>query len=171
MHLTFSLVSSESLPLLQKLAKSTFAAAFESQNNPEDFEQYLESAFSLETLAEENETNGTYFYFANLGERVIGYFKINEFNAQTELQEQHGIELERIYLVEQYQSNGFGKQILQKVESIARQKSKSYLWLGVWECNTDAIKFYERHGFIKFDTHPYFIGNDEQTDWLMKKTL
>ena len=45
---------------------------------------------------------------------------------------------------------------------------KTWLWLGVWQQNVNAVKFYERHGFTKFDTHSFYIGNDRQTDWLMR---
>jgi ribosomal protein S18 acetylase RimI-like enzyme len=46
--------------------------------------------------------------------------------------------------------------------------NKRYLWLGVWEHNRGAIRFYERHGFVKFGEHPYYVGNDCQTDWMMR---
>ena len=63
---------------------------------------------------------------------------------------------------------GLVKAILDEIISLCRTKKVAFLWLGVWEANRAAIRFYERHGFKKFGEHPYFIGEDKQTDWLMK---
>ncbi len=43
-----------------------------------------------------------------------------------------------------------------------------WLWLGVWEKNEPAILFYEKQGFVPFDTHGFMLGNDLQTDILMR---
>lgn len=58
--------------------------------------------------------------------------------------------------------------MLLHIKNIGHNRNKKILWLGVWQENKGAIQFYERHGFQKFGTHPYFIGSDEQTDWLMR---
>jgi len=63
---------------------------------------------------------------------------LNEFEAQNELQELKGLELERIYVINEYQGKGLGAQILQKVVEIAVKKKKEYIWLGVWEYNKEA---------------------------------
>ena len=84
---------------------------------------------------------------------------------------EESMELERIYVLKEFQGLGHGERILNKVKRLAVEAGKSFLWLGVWEKNTRAIKFYEKHGFVKFGTHPYYIGSDKQTDWLMRFDL
>jgi ribosomal protein S18 acetylase RimI-like enzyme len=42
------------------------------------------------------------------------------------------------------------------------------IWLGVWEKNHNAIGFYTKNGFITFDKHLFLLGDDQQTDLLMK---
>ncbi|NNU33656.1 GNAT family N-acetyltransferase [Mucilaginibacter sp. S1162] len=54
---------------------------------------------------------------------------------------------------------------------IAKQRHKTYVWLGVWEGNPKAIKFYQRHGFVVFSQHQFKLGNDIQTDIMMKLEL
>jgi ribosomal protein S18 acetylase RimI-like enzyme len=54
---------------------------------------------------------------------------------------------------------------------IARQKGRRVIWLGVWERNTRAIEFYTKWGFKKFSEHIFMLGDEQQTDWLMKKFL
>ena len=92
-------------------------------------------------------------------------------NAQTDGKLVDSIELERIYVIASYQGKRLGEEILNQIKHIALQRKKNSLWLGVWEHNQRAIKFYQRNAFKKFGTHPYFIGNDEQTDWLMRFDL
>jgi ribosomal protein S18 acetylase RimI-like enzyme len=73
--------------------------------------------------------------------------------------------------LQDFQGQRIGKQMLQKAIALAAEKSKKYIWLGVWEHNEDAIRFYQKYGFEKFATHPYFVGKDEQTDWLLRFDL
>ena len=43
-----------------------------------------------------------------------------------------------------------------------------FLWLGVWEKNLSAIRFYEKNGFTAFGEHIFMLGTDPQRDVLMK---
>ena len=46
-----------------------------------------------------------------------------------------------------------------------------YIWLGVWEENPRATRFYQKNGFVAFGKHIFKLGDDEQTDILMKRPL
>lgn len=160
------------LPTLTKISRETFVTAFEKDNNPDDFAVYVAQAFSSKTLKEQLEDPDTLFYFVyDEHDVLVGYVKINQNEAQTELKEPTSVELERIYVLQQYQGKNIGSELLRKVIELAQTWKKRALWLGVWEHNPRAIRFYQRHGFVKFGEHPYFIGNDEQTDWLMRLQL
>jgi ribosomal protein S18 acetylase RimI-like enzyme len=53
--------------------------------------------------------------------------------------------------------------------AIARKKNVNYVWLGVWELNQKAISFYTKNGFVAFSAHSFWLGDDEQTDIMMKR--
>jgi ribosomal protein S18 acetylase RimI-like enzyme len=163
--------TTEQLSVLGKLARQTFSDAFKDQNNPEDFQSYLNRAFALEQLQMEIETKGTTFYLVYGNEKLCGYFKINRNGAQTDVKQADSMEMERIYVLSSFQGQGIGTKIMAHVLHMAKEVQMSFLWLGVWEKNIAAIRFYQRLGFEKFGTHPYYIGNDRQTDWLMRKEL
>lgn len=171
MEISYKKCGIDDIVALQELSITTFTEAFEAQNDPTDFNTYIAQAFAKERLQEELNNPNTSFYFVIMENALVGYFKTNVLDAQNELQEPDGMELERIYVKSSYQGKGIGLKMLSSVEALALEDGKTYLWLGVWEHNTNAIRFYERHGYIKFDTHPYHIGEDEQTDWLLKKQL
>ncbi len=159
------------MDVLVTLSKETFTKAFEKDNDPQDFKLYISTAFSKETLLEQLRNHDSFFYFVYLKNIVIGYVKMNQHEAQTDIKSDDGMELERIYILDEFQSKGYGKWILDKLIHLGLQAYKSFLWLGVWEKNEKAIRFYQRHGFAKFGTHPYYIGKDKQTDWLMRLDL
>jgi ribosomal protein S18 acetylase RimI-like enzyme len=163
--------TSEDLPLILKLGRQTFIDAFAAVNDPEDFKIYMNEAFSEKRLKEELSNPYCSFYISYVGEEAVGYIKLNYQEAQTDIKSTEGAELERIYVLQKYQNQNLGQWMLEQAIDLAKAAGKKYLWLGVWEENKRAIRFYERHGFEKFGRHPYYIGSDKQMDWLMKLDL
>lgn len=171
MNLTFEKCTIEDLNVLVDISRDTFVNAFEKQNNSDDFWNYINEAFDENAIVEQLLNINSEFYFVYLKNVLVGYFKLNQNEAQTEQFAKHSIELERIYVLKDFQGQGIGKFMLKKIIEIAQQCKSSFIWLGVWQENKNAVRFYETHGFKKFGSHPYFIGKDKQTDWLMKKRL
>ncbi|SMG52036.1 GNAT family N-acetyltransferase, partial [Sphingobacterium psychroaquaticum] len=99
---------------------------------------------------------------------VIGYLKINFGQSQTELKDEKALEIERIYVLKEYHGKNVGQVLYQKAMEIAKEKKADYVWLGVWEENPRAISFYKKNGFVEFDKHIFKLGDDEQTDIIMK---
>lgn len=171
MELVLRLCTDDDIDTLVEISKETFTTAFEKDNDPKDFENYINTAFNSQTLLEQIRNVDSVFYFTYVKGQLIGYIKINQHQAQTDVKLDHSMELERIYVVDAFQNKGYGKLILNKVIQLGLKANKKFLWLGVWERNLNAIRFYERLGFVKFATHPYYIGTDKQTDWLMRLDL
>lgn len=171
MNLSYKFCDLKDLAILVEISTKTFVSAFEKLNNPEDFKAYMEIAFNKEQLKKELLNENASFYFVYNEKELVGYFKLNKKEAQTESFGNTSIEIERIYVLDKFQGQQIGKKMLLHIFEIAKQENISFIWLGVWEKNTAAIRFYERHGFVKIGTHPYYIGNDKQTDWLMRLDL
>jgi len=168
MNLKFEACNTTHIATLIWISKKTFSDAFEKANKPEDFAAYSNHAFNKEKLLTELNNPNTAFYFVYLNSELVGYFKLNEFDAQSEAQPDDAIELERIYVLEKFQGKQIGFHILEAIKTKIIGKEKKMLWLGVWEENYAAIRFYKKHGFIEFGTHPYYVGTDKQTDLLLK---
>lgn len=161
----------EDTAALQQLAKQTFADTFGSYNTEANMQQYLQENLSLKKLEAELSNPNSIFYFVRLADHLIGYLKINLAGAQTELQDPRALEIERIYVIKEYQGRKVGQLLYDFAVSIAREKQLQYVWLAVWEHNKRAIRFYEKNGFIAFDQHTFRLGEDEQTDLMMKRDL
>ncbi len=102
---------------------------------------------------------------------ALGYMKINFGASQSDLQDFEALELERIYVDSNQLGKGIGQLLLDKAIEIARKAGLIYIWLGVWEHNLKARRFYTKNGFVQFDQHIFTLGNDDQTDLLLKKIL
>ena len=156
---------------LQKIGKQTFFETFSTGNSEENIKKYLEEGFSVEKLSSELSTETSEFYFAELESEVIGYLKLNFGHSQTELKDEKAVEIERIYVLKEYHGKKVGQILYEKAIEIAKQKNAGYVWLGVWEENPRAINFYKKNGFVEFDKHIFKLGEDEQTDIMMKLNL
>ena len=156
---------------VQRIARETFISSFAEKNDPVDFQAYMEKAFSETQIRKELLHPDSDFYLVRSEGVNVGYLKLNFSIAQTDIRDAESCELERIYVRLSYQGMGIGKWMLDRAMELAGQKGKRYLWLGVWQENKEAIRFYENYGFYKFGTHPYYIGSDRQTDWLMRIDL
>lgn len=156
---------------LVKISRQTFAETFAEQNSKENLDQYLSNNLTLKSLSEETQNIDSEFYFALVEEKIAGYLKLNVKTAQTELKEEEGLEIERIYVLSEFLGAGVGKVLFEKSLEIAQKNDKNYVWLGVWENNPRAIKFYEKNGFKIFGEHPFLFGDEIQKDLLMKLNL
>jgi ribosomal protein S18 acetylase RimI-like enzyme len=106
-----------------------------------------------------------------LAEQVIGYMKLNIGAAQTDLQGENGLEICRIYVDHRFQGLRLGQQLIDLAFHTAKEMKVAFVWLGVWEKNAGAIRFYERNGFETISKHDFWLGTDRQTDHIMRCLL
>lgn len=169
--ITIKKVGFDEIYLLQGIGRQTFFETFASGNSEENMNNYLEEGFSIDKLTAEINDKNSAFYFAMLDQKVIGYLKINFGDSQTELKDSKALEIERIYVLKEFHGKKVGQILYDKAIEIANQNGSDYVWLGVWEENPRAISFYKKNGFVEFDKHIFKLGDDEQTDIMMKLKL
>jgi ribosomal protein S18 acetylase RimI-like enzyme len=158
----------EDLAALQTIGRKTFVETFAVSNSEENLALYLAEGFSEEKLAAELKNESSAFYFAEEEDKILGYLKVNVGEAQNEPQDPDALEIERIYVLQEFHGKGVGLMLYEQALSIALEQNAPYIWLGVWEKNSRAVRFYEKQGFVAFDQHIFQLGEDAQTDILMK---
>ncbi|MEH6970980.1 GNAT family N-acetyltransferase [Bacillus sp. JJ675] len=161
----------EDLRKLQEISYETFNETFKHQNSPENMNAYLERAFNLKQLETELSNSFSQFFFVYYHNEVAGYLKVNINDAQSEEMGDESLEIERIYIKNNFQKHGLGKYLLNKAVEIAQEFNKKKVWLGVWEKNENAIAFYKKMGFVQTGAHSFYMGDEEQTDFIMTKTI
>ena len=157
--------------LLLTIGRQTFFEKFTENNSEENMLKFAAEAFTFEKIASEVNNPNSQFYLANLNNQTVGYLKINFGDAQTELKDPQALELERIYVLKEFQGRKIGQRLFEKTLGLAKKAAANYVWLGVWEENKSAIKFYEKNGLKAFSKHIFMLGNDPQTDIMMKIEL
>ncbi|MFS4473081.1 N-acetyltransferase family protein [Chryseobacterium sp. T20] len=163
--------SAEDVEIVQSLGIQTFSETFAEDNTEEAMKKYLEESFNTEKIKSELNNPDSHFYIAWEEDHPVGYLKVNTGNAQTELQDDTSLEIERIYVKKSHHGKKVGQLLYDQALETAQQLKKSYLWLGVWEENLRALQFYRKNGFVEFDKHIFRLGEEEQTDLMMKKML
>jgi ribosomal protein S18 acetylase RimI-like enzyme len=171
MPLIIRFCDSNDAGLIADMSRQTFLETFAAANTKENMNKFLEEQFSREMLMKEVEAPGNIFLLAMLDNEPVGYVRMRESPRIKALGNATAIEVARIYAVQNSIGKGIGKALMEKCIAIAKEKDKQVIWLGVWEQNQRAIDFYIKWGFEKFGEHEFVLGDDVQTDWLLKKNL
>ena len=156
------------LEIIQQISKQTFIETFFEVNTPANMANYVQENFNPEQIASEINNRESAFYLASLENEIIGYMKLNFGDAQTEKQKENNLEIHRIYVLQAFHGKKIGQLLLEEALKIGKETGIDFIWLGVWEENHRALQFYSKNGFVEFDKHIFTLGNDIQTDFLMR---
>ena len=164
---------SEDAKLLTDLAYTTFWDAFahHPKNAPDDLNHYMRQAFNQEQIAAELSDEKNIFLIAELGEEAAGYSKIILDNIEPGIVAERPVELSRLYAHQKHLGQGVGQTLMDACFDRARAEDCDVMWLGVWEYNPRAQRFYEKNGFRVVGSHVFLLGKDAQTDLLMQREL
>jgi len=163
--------NTDDLIALQKISIETFSSTYSNLNTKANMQLYVSESLSEMQLMAELVSSKTSFYLAYRENYLIGYFKLNFPEKDLQPFGNISMEVERIYLEEKYQGKGYGKKLFESIIEIARSEKMNRIWLGVWSKNTNALEFYRKLGFVKFDKHLFTLGEDEQLDYLLELNI
>lgn len=159
------------IPEMRQVAISTYQDTFADSNTPENMNTYFEEAYDLLKLTDEFSEINSKLFLACEDDKIIGFSRLREYGEVRDLLGDNTIELHRLYVLTAAQGKSVGKLLMQASLSYAQEKKYDWIWLGVWEHNFKAQNFYIKWGFEKFSEHVFLMGEDAQTDWLLKKKL
>jgi GNAT superfamily N-acetyltransferase len=169
-NIVISRAAMQDADLLTGLSVTTFGDTFGGQNRKVDMDKYLAEVMSLENLTTELADEANYFFIAWHSSMPAGYAKLRA-NREPDIIAVLPLELERIYVLREYQDKKAGAALMKHCIDFAKSNGHDVLWLGVWELNHKAIGFYKKWGYEFCGSHPFLLGDDLQTDVLMRKDL
>lgn len=161
----------DDLETLQKVSAETYLATFGQYNTPENTQAYIHDAYDLDVLRREMTNKNSEFYFLFVDQELAGYLKVNILDAQSEPLDDSFMEIQRIYIRVPFKRMGLGKVLMEFAIERAKAFKKPHIWLGVWEKNFPAQKFYQSMGFEHYSSHKFVMGTSTQTDYILKKEL
>ena len=158
---------------LTDLAYTTFWDAFahHPKNAPDDLNHYMRQAFSIEQIAEELSDARSIFLIAEIDGKPAGYAKLIVGSIEDGITAVRPVELSRLYSHQEFLGKGVGQNLIDACFERAVKHNHDTMWLGVWEYNPRAHRFYEKNGFRVVGKHTFQLGADPQTDLLMQKEL
>ncbi|MCB0280846.1 MAG: GNAT family N-acetyltransferase [Calditrichaeota bacterium] len=156
---------------IEQIGKITFLESFSKDNTAGNMNDYIKKAFNRKQISSELKNKDSHFYMVYKDKEAMAYLKLNSGDAQTEMQDPKAMEIERLYVLQSHKKQGIGRQLIELAKEKAIELHASFLWLGVWEKNDNAIAFYKKLGFNEFATHVFQLGDDAQTDILMRCDL
>jgi len=165
--------SPDDAKLLTDLSYTTFWDAFahHPKNAPDDLAHYMRQAFSIEQITTELQDPRSIFLIASIDERPAGYSKLILDSTEDGIKAERPVELSRLYSQQEYLGRGVGQNLMDACFERSRQENRDVMWLGVWEYNPRAQRFYEKNGFRVVGKHTFTLGSDSQTDLLMQLEL
>lgn len=163
--------TTEDLESLLSISYKTFHETFSAQNTAENMKAYSDATYQPEKFQRELENPNSEFFYIYYQDDLAGFLKLNILDAQSEPMGDDALEVERIYILNDYQKLGLGKELLDLAFEVAKRLEKKKVWLGVWEYNENALGFYKKIGFEKVGSHAFYMGDDRQTDFILEKEL
>lgn len=172
MILTRQATAEDATPLTD-LAYTTFWDAFAAhpKNAPDDLNHYMRQAFNLEQITAELGDEKSIFLLAEIEGELAGYSKLILDNIEPGVTAALPVELSRLYSQQKFLGKGVGQALMDACLERAKTDGRDVMWLGVWEYNPRAQRFYEKNGFRVVGSHAFQLGNDPQTDLLMQKNI
>jgi diamine N-acetyltransferase len=169
--MTIKELSERDIPVLRELAIRIYRDTFSDTNTPENMEAFIAKDYSVDSFQKEFREVGSHYYFALNDDHPAGYLRLRK-NAEAESYlGSNTIELHRLYVDVRYQGKQVGALLMQYALDVAKSIKVDWIWLGVWEHNPKAQKFYNKWGFERFAEHVFYMGDEAQTDWLLKKRI
>jgi diamine N-acetyltransferase len=148
---------------LAELAARTFIDAFAAANRAEDIEAFVGATYGeVQQRREIENPDGITLLFEEDGV-LHGFVQLR----RTPDSRDGEVEIARFYVDQTRHGRGVAPALMQETIATARELGASTVWLGVWEHNPRAIRFYEKSGFRDVGSHPFLLGTDLQTDRIM----
>ena len=159
---------------LADLGRKTFSDTFAATTPPADLAAYLAETFGPEQQLLELQSRDITFLLAHMQGQLVGYAKLRDNSALglSEGQNPTGrLEIERLYVRDDWQCTGLGAALMRGILALAEQLHCAAVVLGVWEKNDRARAFYQRFGFREISQHEFRLGQDVQTDLILRKGM
>ncbi len=163
--------TADDVALLARIGEETFRAAFASYNSPDNLESYIEKAYSEAAVAKHLFAEQMIYRIAEDEGAAVAFARYDLKHQPPHLEGKATIELCQIYVLTSEIGKGIGGKLLEDGFELGRTNDKNIIWLGVWENNPKAIRFYERWGFQTTSSHTFMLGDEAQRDLIMERAI
>lgn len=162
----------EDVDSIVSIGKKTFWETYSEAGLNGTLSTFVEEKFNEQRVGAELEQADTSFYLAFVNNMPVAFAKLKSDRRVKGIETKKALEIERIYVLKEYQGAKVGKELMDSCIQVAIENNYDLIWLQVWQKNSKAIQFYQKAGFVVFDTATFnFALNIEQDDFLMRLDL
>lgn len=161
----------QDLPAVREVAIQSYEATFAAFNTRENMDAFYQESYTLEVMQREFYEPHSYLFVAAEGDSILGFVRLRRNDEAKDKLGDCTVELQRLYIHPNHQGRNIGKRLMETALQVSNELKVEYIWLGVWERNFKAQKFYFHWGFERFGEHVFQMGDDPQIDWLLKRKL
>jgi diamine N-acetyltransferase len=145
--------------IIGTIGKKSFRRAFEHLFNlKEDLLEYLENTYCAVKLANSIRHEDNVYLLAFIDGEPAGFAKIKKYSLNEHIESISQMELQKIYVLQEYHGKGIGTALLKEVNNVAKEVYPDYIWLDTHISNENAIRLYEKNGFKKIGRYFFTIG-------------
>ncbi len=157
--------------LISALGAETFMASFGAQNTLENVAMHIAKSYGAGVQERELADPSFTYLIAEMGGRPAGYACVKEGVAPTCVTGPSPVEVLRFYVLHDFHGTGIAQALMDACAADARQRGGRTLWLGVWDQNPRAIRFYTKWGFEDVGGQTFMLGDDPQQDRVLARSL
>ncbi len=161
----------EDAALLSELSARAFRDAYGTNSDPAHIEAHIADNFAEAHWRTHARNDCIVVFLAERDARAIGYAALRLASPTDCIADRSPAELWRIYLIADAIGSGVGSALMRACLAEARRRGARTMWLGVWEDNHRAVRFYEAWGFRRRGTHSFVFGGTPYDDLVMARPL
>jgi ribosomal protein S18 acetylase RimI-like enzyme len=161
----------EDTEAIVSLSVATFRETYGSQNTEENILVHVQEHFNPEKIRSELNEPDFRFYLATIEGAPVGFMKLRSNRQPRGIAEKRCLEIQRIYVLQEYQGASVGSELVKLAKEIAQKEHFQVIWLQVWQKNEKAIRFYHKSGFVIYETTSFLLGKEMQADYLLRFDL
>lgn len=157
--------------LIVDIARKTFVETYVELGLRDNMGRYMEDYFTENKISEEVARDDIHFYIANLNGQPVGFTKLRNDRMPKGISDKKCLEIERIYVMKEYQGYRGGKELMNVIKKMARESKYQVIWLQIWQKNEKAIQFYRKSGFVVYETDTFNFYDEVHQDFLLRYDL
>ena len=155
--------------IIATIGKKSFRSTFEHLfGSREELTEYLEFTYNPVKLAKSIRKENNIYLLAFVEGKPVGFAKLKSHSLNDLIASPVQMELQKIYVLPEYQETGVGTALINEVINIARDEVPDSVWLDTYVSNEKAIHFYERFGFEKIGRYYFTIGSQTFEYYVME---
>lgn len=171
MNYQFRLANLGDAVAIRQLSEKTFRDTYTIYNTPENMELHVSKNFTIQQIEKELQDEGSQYFIVDSEQEIVAFAKLVKNHSTEGLEDKNVVEIERFYVDKTLQGQQLGRKLMDFCTEWSIENNFETIWLGVWENNTNALKFYQKMGFEFLGKHTFVLGTEVQTDFTMKRNL